>query len=43
MKHKAGSVTTQDLKASFEQTTSKDLTLFFDTWVYGNNIPKIEH
>lgn len=43
MKHKGGSVTSQDLKVAFEHATGKDLSPFFDTWVYGNNIPKIAH
>ena len=43
IKHKDGSVTTQDLKIAFEKTTAKDLTEFFDTWVYGVSIPTIKH
>ncbi|WP_448553574.1 M1 family aminopeptidase [Thalassotalea montiporae] len=42
VKHKDGSVTTQDLKSSFEKTTATSLTSFFDKWVYGEEIPKLK-
>lgn len=41
--HYYGSVTTQDLKAAIEKVTQRDLTEFFETWVYGTAIPEISH
>ncbi|MCO7224401.1 M1 family aminopeptidase [Pleionea sp. CnH1-48] len=42
MTYKDKSVTTQDLKSSFEKTTSKDLSDFFNRWVYGHEIPTLQ-
>jgi len=39
--YKNKSVTTQNLKFIFEQVSDTDLTLFFDTWVYGQEIPNL--
>lgn len=39
--YKGKSVTTQDLKATFEDVADIDLTTFFNQWVYGENIPTI--
>lgn len=36
------SVTTQDLKQSFEKTSNQDLTKFFKKWVYGQEIPSFK-
>lgn len=41
LRYRGGSVTTQDLKSSFEETTATSLTSFFDRWVYGAEIPKL--
>lgn len=40
--YKGQSVTTQNLKSTFEQVTKIDLTEFFERWVYGSEIPTIE-
>jgi aminopeptidase N len=39
-KHQNGSVTTDDLKLAFEKVSKKDLTEFFNRWVYGDEIPE---
>ena len=40
-RHKGGSVTTEDLKQDFEAVSGKDLSGFFERWVYGPDIPEI--
>lgn len=40
-RHKGGSVTTEDLKLDFETVGGKDLSGFFERWVYGPDIPEI--
>jgi aminopeptidase N len=33
--------TTQDLKDSFENATGENLAVFFNKWVYGEEIPHL--
>lgn len=40
--HKGQSVTSQNLKSTFEHVSSIDLTAFFERWVYGQEIPTID-
>jgi len=42
MTYQGQSVTTQNLKLIFEVESGRSLTLFFDRWVYGNDIPKLK-
>ena len=35
-------ITTDDLQAVFEETSGEDLADFFDYWIHGGRIPKIE-
>jgi aminopeptidase N len=41
-RHKFGSVESSDLKAAMEETSGRDLTWFFDQWVYMAGFPKLE-
>lgn len=40
--YRNNSVTTAQLQQVFEQVSKKDLSQFFERWVYGNDIPHIE-
>lgn len=39
MKYKGKSVTTAQLKATLEEVSDRNLTAFFETWVYGEAMP----
>jgi aminopeptidase N len=41
-RHKFGNVETSDLQKVFEETSKKDLSWFFNQWVYGTGYPKLE-
>jgi aminopeptidase N len=41
-KHRFGSVETTDLKAAMEEASGKDLTWFFNQWVYMAGHPKLD-
>lgn len=41
VKYRGASVSTEDLKSKFEQVSNTDLTEFFDKWVFGETIPRI--
>lgn len=41
-RHKFGNVETSDLKKAMEEASGKDLTWFFDQWVYGAGHPKLD-
>jgi aminopeptidase N len=41
-RHKFGNVESGDLKAAMEETSGRDLTWFFDQWVYMGGYPKLE-
>lgn len=40
-RHKFGNVETPDLKKAMEESSGKDLTWFFDQWVYKAGFPKL--
>ena len=40
-RHKFANVETADLKKAFEETSGKDLTWFFDQWVYKTGFPRL--
>ncbi len=40
--YKGQSVTTKNLKITFEQVAGTDLTAFFDRWVYGEEVPVLD-
>jgi aminopeptidase N len=41
-RHKFGSVESTDLKAAMEEVSGRNLTWFFDQWVYMGGYPKLE-
>lgn len=41
LENRQQSVTTVDLKTAFEKVSKRNLTPFFDQWVYGDAVPKI--
>ncbi len=41
-RHKFGNVETSDLQKVFEETSKKDLSWFFNQWIYGIGYPKLE-
>jgi aminopeptidase N len=41
-RHKFGSVESTDLKAAMEEASGRNLTWFFDQWVYMGGYPKLE-
>ena len=41
-RHKLGNVESKDLKAAMEETSGKDLSWFFDQWVYKAGHPKLK-
>lgn len=40
-RHRFDNVTSSDLKSVFEEESGKDLTWFFEQWVYGTGYPKL--
>lgn len=40
--HRGGSASTRDLQAAMEEASGRDLTAFFDEWVYGLGYPTYE-
>ena len=41
-RHKFGNVESTDLKAAMEESSGRDLSWFFDQWVYMGGYPKLE-